>query len=253
MGLLLNGSVILVTGGASGIGRAVCLDAAAEGAKVLVSDINELGGMETVKQIRQLGGKASFHRADVARPGDVEALIDQAVRTYGRLDGAVNNAGINCDIAMVDELDEEDWARVIQVNLSGVFYCMKYELRAMIANGAGSIVNMSSIYGLVGRAALPAYAAAKHGVVGLTRSSAIAHAIQGVRINALCPGFVPTAINDPILKVVPLVAEQINNAYPIGRMGTPQEMAKATSWLLSDASSFVTGATLVADGGFTAG
>lgn len=253
MGPMLRDRAILVTGGAAGIGRAVCIDAAREGAEVLVSDINEVGGRETVKMIREIGGRAVFHRADVSRSEEVALLVEAAEKLFGRLDGAVNNAAVNCDIAMVDDLDEEDWARVIQVNLTGVFYCMKYEIISMRESGGGAIVNMSSIYGMVGRAALPAYAAAKHGVLGLTRSSALAHSIQGIRINALCPGFVPTALNDVILKTVPGVAEQINNAYPIGRMGTPEEIAKATTWMLSDAASFMTGSTIVADGGFTAG
>lgn len=251
----LSGKVVLVTGAGSGIGRAIALTSAEEGARVVVSDIAVEGGEETVRAIVEAGGEAAFVRADVSNAAEVEALVGAAVESYGRLDCAVNNAGIEGVLATTAEYPEETWNRVLGINLTGVFLCMKHEIPRMLEAGGGAIVNVASILGLVGFATAPAYTAAKHGVVGLTKVAALDYSALGVRVNALCPGFIETPMvmeRGVEAGTHPEVYQQIAELHPIKRLGRPQEMANAAVWLCSDASSFVTGHALTADGGYVA-
>jgi NAD(P)-dependent dehydrogenase (short-subunit alcohol dehydrogenase family) len=253
----VEGKVALVTGGASGIGRATALTFARERAKLVVADMNEEGGQQTVHMITENGGEAIFVRTDVTQATAVEALISKAVETYGRLDYAHNNAGISgagiagMQRALTAEYPEERWHQVISVNLTGVWFCMKYEIPQMLYQGGGAIVNTASIAGLVGGAGSCAYVASKHGVVGLTKTAALEYAKQGIRVNCVCPGYIHTpmtarGLSDPERQA------QIIARHPIGRLGTPEEIAEAVVWLCSDAASFVTGHTMTVDGGYVA-
>lgn len=248
MEIRFDGKVALVTGAAGGIGRATALAFAASGAAVVVSDVNGTGGHETVAMIVEAGGRAVFQPCDVSQAADVEALVARAVSSFGRLDCAHNNAGINNPAA--DEWDEASYDRSLAVNLKGVMLCMREEAAAMLKNGGGAIVNTASINGLVGNPAQPAYTSGKHGVVGLTRSAALKWAKSGIRVNCVCPGVVDTPMvaavsNDLRLRTV------IEQMTPMGRMGQPAEVASAVLWLCSDHASFVTGHPLVIDGGAT--
>lgn len=245
----LEGKVALVTGAASGIGRAAALALASAGVKVVVSDINAAGGEETVRLIHDLGGGAIFHPCDVARAAEVEALVNLAVAAYGRLDCAVNNAGVGGDMLPTDRREEKMWDLVMNVNLKGVWLCMKYELGPMQAQKSGSIVNVASAAGLIGFRYASAYAASKHGVVGLTRSAALEYARQGIRINAVCPGFTETAMVAEMNAANPQMVEATIKAIPMRRLGTPDEIAQAILWLCSEQSSFVNGHALAVDGG----
>ncbi len=250
---LLAGKVALVTGGASGIGRATALAMAREGARVVVADVAEAGGAETVQRIAAAGGQAVFQRADVAEPDDVEALVRCAVETYGRLDCAFNNAGIEGAVAAPHEYPDDVFDRVIAVNLKGVWLCLKAEVRQMLAQGGGAIVNTASAAGLVGAPTISAYDASKHGVVGLTKSFALAYARQGIRVNAVCPGIIRTPmVERSFLARDPNAAARLEASEPVGRLGTPEEVAEAVVWLCSDAASFVTGVALPVDGGMVA-
>ncbi len=252
---LLEDKTLLATGAASGIGRAVALVAAREGARVVVSDVAAEGGEETVRLVEEAGGEAAFVKADVSRAEEVESLVDAAVETYGRLHCAVNNAGIEGVLAPLAEYPDEVWDRVLAVNLTGVYRCMKSEIPRMLENGGGVIVNVASILGLVGFANAPAYTAAKHGVVGLTKVAALENSARGVRVNAVCPGFIETPMvmeRGVEAGAHPEVMAQISALHPIGHMGRSEEIAEATVWLCSDASSFVTGQALAADGGYVA-
>ena len=244
----LDGKVALVTGAASGIGRASALAFAREGASVVVADLNVEGGQETVRLIRAAGGQAIFAQADVSAAPEVEALIDKTVQTYGRLDCAHNNAGILGSRAATADCTEEQWDRTIAVNLKGIWLCMRYEIPQMLKQGAGAIVNTASAAGLFGIRGFPAYAASKHGVAGLTKVAALDYVRAGIRVNAVCPGFVDTPM------VVGLAAEssQRDAPVPAGRLGTPEEVAEAVVWLCSDAASYVTGHAMVVDGAMTA-
>lgn len=244
-----EGRVALVTGAGSGIGRAAAIGFARSGAAVLVSDINVSGGEETVAHIAAAGGKAMFQRCDVSDAQDAAAMVARAVDAFGGLDFAYNNAGIN-DIT-ADEFDDGVWARSLAVNLTGVMNCMRAESEVMLAKGKGAIVNTASINGIIGNAAQPAYTAAKHGVIGLTRSAALRWAKQGIRVNAVCPGIIDTpmaaqAAQDPEARRI------IETITPMARMGKAEEIAAAAIWLCSDEASFVTGQPLVVDGGVTA-
>lgn len=248
---MLKDKVALVTGGSSGIGRAVALAWAREGARVVVSDTNRDGGEQTVAQVRGLGGEALFVAADVSQPQDCEALVQRAVEKFGRLDIACNNAGIGGPQAPTADYPLDGWAQVIGINLSGVFYGMKYQLPAMLKNGGGAIVNMASILGAVGFAGAPAYTAAKHGVVGLTQAAALEYSAQGVRINAVGPGFIHTPMISA-LEENQAVNGMLVAAHPIGRLGRAEEVAELVLWLVSSKASFVTGSYYPVDGGYLA-
>jgi len=248
---MLKDKVALITGGSSGIGRAVALAWAREGARVVVSDTNRDGGEHTVAQVRGLGGEALFVAADVSQPQDCEALVRRAVEKFGRLDIACNNAGIGGPQAPTADYPLDGWAQVIGINLSGVFYGMKYQLPAMLKNGGGAIVNMASILGAVGFAGAPAYTAAKHGVVGLTQAAALEYSAQGVRINAVGPGFIHTPMISA-LEENQAVNGMLVAAHPIGRLGRAEEVAELVLWLVSDKASFVTGSYYPVDGGYLA-
>jgi NAD(P)-dependent dehydrogenase (short-subunit alcohol dehydrogenase family) len=248
---MLKDKVALITGGSSGIGRAVALAWAREGAKVVVSDVDRGGGEETVGQVRTAGGEAIFIAADVGKPEECEALVRGAVEKFGRLDIACNNAGIGGPQAPTADYPLDGWAQVIGINLSGVFYGMKYQLPAMLKNGGGAIINMASILGAVGFAGAPAYAAAKHGVVGLTQTAALEYSAQGVRINAVGPGFIHTPMISA-LEDNKAVNDMLVAAHPIGRLGRAEEVAELVLWLSSEKASFVTGAYYPVDGGYIA-
>jgi NAD(P)-dependent dehydrogenase (short-subunit alcohol dehydrogenase family) len=245
----LDGKVALVTGGSSGIGRATALAFAREGAKVVIADVAIEGCHDTATQIREAGGDALCVETDVSKADQVKALIDEIVETYGRLDYAFNNAGIEGEQAPTADCAEENWDRVIGINLRGVWLCMKHEIPQMLKQGGGAIVNMSSVAGLVGFPNIPAYTASKHGVLGLTKTAALEYAKQGIRVNAVCPGVIRTAMVERFVGGDPEAEAQLTASEPIGRMGTPEEVAEAVVWLCSDAASFVTGHPMVVDGG----
>lgn len=245
----LNGKVALVTGAGSGIGRASALAFARLGAKVVVADIATEAGEETAALARAQNTDALYVRADVAQRGDVENMIRAAVETYGRLDFAHNNAGVSGQQAPMAEYPEETWDRVIGINLKGVWLCMKYELQQMLKQGGGAIVNTSSVAGLRGSQGVAAYVASKHGIVGLTRAAALEYARSNIRVNAVAPGTIHTAMIDRFTGNDERVLQQFAESEPVGRLGTPQEVAEAVIWLCSDSSSFITGTVLSVDGG----
>ncbi|HLE14282.1 MAG TPA: SDR family oxidoreductase [Anaerolineales bacterium] len=247
----LRGKVAIVTGGASGIGRTTAQFYARDGARVAISDVDEAGGEETVRLIEAAGGEATFIRADVSNSEDCQALVNSTTERFGRLDIAFNNAGIGGESNLTADYSVAGWNNLIGINLSGVFYCMKYEIPAILRSGGGSIVNMASILGQVAFANSSAYVASKHGVIGLTKNAAVEYASQGVRVNAVGPAFIRT----------PLIAgieadEQVRNLlislHPIGRLGEPEEVAELVIWLSSDLASFVTGSYYPIDGGYLA-
>ena len=242
------GKVALVTGAGSGIGRASAQRFAQEGARVVVSDINEEGGNETVRLIREVGGEALFVKADVSQAREVEALIHTVVESYGRLDCAHNNAGISVMLCPIADFDEDDFERVLNVNLKGVWLCMKYEIKQMLRQGKGAIVNTASAAGLIGLPGISAYVASKHGIVGITKAVALEYAQEGIRVNAICPGLIDTPMLGPA-REMPEIVEQLLKAQPIGRMGTAQEIANTAAWLCSDEASFITGVPMPVDGG----
>ncbi len=241
----------LVTGAASGIGRSIALLYAKNGAKVVVSDVDDSGGQETVDAITNDGGEAIFVHADVSEPDDCMRLVDQALARFDRLDFACNNAGIGGEQNPAGQLSVEGWNRTIAINLSGVFYCMRYEIQAMLNNGGGSIVNMASILGQVGFAGAAAYVSAKHGVVGLTRTAALEYSKAGIRVNAVGPAFIETPMIEGAM-ADPNAAQALTAAHPIGRLGQPGEIAELVIWLSSNKASFVTGSYYAADGGYLA-
>ena len=249
---LTEGKVALVTGAGSGIGRATALVFAREGAKVVVSDIVVEGGEETVQQIKAAGGEAVFVKADVSQAADVEALITQTVETYGRLDCAFNNAGIEGSVKPTIDCTEEEFARTIAVNLTGVWLCMKHEIQQMLSQGGGAIVNTASVAGLVGFPGLPDYVASKHGVLGLTKTAALEYAKSGIRVNAVCPGVIQTPMVERGAQLSPGFDELAVSMEPVGRFGQPSEIGEAVVWLCSETASFVTGHPMTVDGGLVA-
>jgi NAD(P)-dependent dehydrogenase (short-subunit alcohol dehydrogenase family) len=245
-----EGKVALVTGGASGIGYACSTTLARGGARLVVADLNEELGNRVVSEIKANDGDAIFTRTDVARPEDVEAMVDAAIQAFGRLDIAVNNAGVGGESNPTGAYSIDSWRKVIDINLNSVFYCLRYEIPRMLESGGGAIVNMASILGSVGFANSPAYVAAKHGVVGLTKSAALEYAKQGIRINSVGPGFIATPLVSSSLDEAALTA--LKGMHAVGRLGESQEVANLVVFLCSDQASFLTGGYYLADGGYTA-
>lgn len=248
--LLLEGKVALVTGGASGIGRQIALKFAQEGAKVVVSDLNDDGAGQTVAMIQENKGQAHFVKANTSIPKESEGLVSETLKRFGALHLSVNNAGIGGAIAPVAEYPIESWNEVLSVNLSGVFYGMRYQLPAILKSGGGSIVNISSILGQVGFANSAAYVAAKHGVVGLTQNAALEYSAKNVRINVVGPGFIKTPMVEKNMS--PEARDALVALHPIGRLGEAAEVAELVLWLSSSKASFVTGSYYAIDGGYLA-
>jgi NAD(P)-dependent dehydrogenase (short-subunit alcohol dehydrogenase family) len=253
---LVDGLTAVVTGAAAGIGRATAIRFAAEGAQVVVSDIDSTGAAETVSMIEKAGGTATMVTADVSKPDDVTALMGQAVATYGKIDCAVNNAGIEGKITPFADQPDENFDAIIAVNLKGTFLCLKAEISAMLKSGGGTIVNLSSIAGLIGFPGLSPYVASKHGVTGLTKNAALEYGKSGIRINAVCPGGIDTRMLDSLAEQATggeqTSAQMMDALHPIGRIGTPNEVAELIVWLCSPRASFMTGAIIPVDGGFVA-
>jgi len=245
-----NGKVALVTGAASGIGRATAKLYATRGAKVVVSDIDSLDGEATVKQIQDAGGQAIFVSADVSNSTQVQALVQAAIDEYGRLDYACNNAGMSGDAAFIADMPEEQFDRAIAVMLKGVFLCMKYQIPHMLKQGKGAIVNTSSGAGLIGFPGQCGYVSAKHAVVGLTKTAALEYIQKGIRINCICPGSTHSKIVSDWLGNEPEKEAEIAALHPIGRLAEPEEIAESVIWLSSDAASYMVGHALAIDGGY---
>jgi NAD(P)-dependent dehydrogenase (short-subunit alcohol dehydrogenase family) len=249
----LDGKVAIVTGGASGIGRATCLLFADEGARVVVADWNGEGARAAADEISARGGTATGLRVDVSSADEVQEMVASAVRTYGKLDVLFNNAGVEGEMAPTGDCTLENWHRVIETNLSGAFYGMKFAIKEMAKAGGGVIVNNASVAGLVGFATLPAYCASKGGVIQLTRTAALEYAKQGIRVNVICPGVIWTPMVERVTGGTTEARAQFEALEPVGRFGTPEEIAKAALFLASDDSTFCTGAPFIIDGGFVAG
>lgn len=253
---LLAGKTALVTGGAAGIGRATALACAAEGAQVMVSDINDAEGRETVRLIEQAGGSAAFASADVSKPEDVRDLVAATLIAFGKIDCAVNNAGIEGDVVPFADQTEDNFDAIIGVNLKGVFFSLQAEIAEMLKTGGGAIVNLSSIAGLIGFPGLSPYVASKHGVIGLTKNAALEYAKSGIRVNAICPGGVDTRMLDSLAEQASDGAQSSTQMmpplHPMGRIGTPQEVAELIVWLCSSRASFITGTAIPIDGGYVA-
>lgn len=246
----LAGKAVLITGGASGIGRAAAAAFARERARIVVADVSEDGGRETVEKLRAGGADAHFVRADVTRAADVAALVAKTVSLLGRLDCAFNNAGIEGAVTPVVDYPEETFRRVLEVNVVGVYLCLKAELPQMLKQGRGAIVNTASVAGLIGAAGVSAYIASKHAVIGLTKTTALENAKLGVRVNAVCPGIIQTPMLDRLSEKATGVIDSMLAVTPLGRLGTPEEIAEAVVWLCSDSASYITGHALTVDGGY---
>jgi NAD(P)-dependent dehydrogenase (short-subunit alcohol dehydrogenase family) len=252
MAKLMLGKIALVTGGGSGIGRATALALAREGAKIMIADYVPEGGDRTVKMIKEKGGDASFVHTDVSITKQVEMMVNKTVETYGRIDCAFNNAGIEDRVANTVEATEQNFDRVIAINLKGVWLCMKYEIPQMLKQGGGAIVNTASVAGLVGIEGLSAYNASKHGVIGLTKTAALEFAQKNIRVNCVCPGGINTPMAARMIDSGDMSERDLIAIEPVGRMGKPEEIGEGVVWLLSDAASFVTGHPLAIDGGWVA-
>ena len=245
-----EGKVAIVTGGGSGIGEACAIELAEKGAKVLVADIGTAAAERVTKAITDKGGVATACTVDVADPTAVEAMVDLAVSTYGGLDCAINNAGIGGPSKMLADYEIDEWKKVLDIDLNSVFYCMKYEIQAMLKKGAGAIVNMSSILGTNGFATAPAYVASKHAIIGMTKNAGIEYSAQGIRVNAVGPGFIKTPLIDNAIDQETQI--YLASRHPIGRLGQPEEVAALTLFLLSDRASFITGSYHLVDGAYAA-
>ncbi len=245
---IIENKVAIVTGGGSGIGRAISILYAAEGAKIVVSDVDEHGGNETVSEIISKGGTAIYVKADTSIAIDSKNLVKQTITKFGKLDIAVNNAGIAGPLKLVDEYSIEEWDKVIRINLSGVFYGLHYQIPFILNSGGGSIVNIASILGKVGTKNMSAYVAAKHGVIGLTEAAALDYADKKIRINSIGPGYIVTPLITNIMDNNTM--KKLEGLHPMGRLGTPEEVAELALWLNSDKASFVTGAYYNIDGGY---
>lgn len=250
---LLNGKVVLVTGGSTGIGRASSKILAAEGAHVVIIDVQDEQGAETVSAVEAAGGHAEYHHADVANYEQVRKVITGVADKHGKLDGALNNAGIEGPAVKILDYSIEDWERVMRVNLTGVFICMKCEVEQMIKqDSGGSIVSTASVAGLVGLAGASSYNSSKHGVVGLTKTAALEYAASNLRINAVCPGFIETPMLDRVTDASVKIKDKLIGQVPMRRVANPDEIGNAVAWLLSEKSSYVTGVALPVDGGWIA-
>lgn len=245
----MKGKTVIITGAASGIGKATAELFAKEGANVVVSDVNEIAAKVVAEDIVSNGGKAVFIKTDVSKPEEMEKLVEFAVKTYGKLDIAVNNAGIGGEINPIADMSIEGWHRVIGVNLNSLFYGLKYQIQAMLKGGGGSIVNVSSILGSVGFAGSAGYASAKHGILGLTQTAAMEYSAKNIRVNSVGPGFIETPLLDALDDVM---KSQLVALHPIGRLGRSEEVAELIFWLGSDKASFVTGSYHPVDGGYLA-
>ena len=249
----LKGKVALVTGGTSRIGRETAVLFAKSGPKVVVVGRREAEGVETVEMIRAAGGEALFVKTDVAKAADVEAMVKKTVEQFGRLDVAFNNAGVEGVWVPIISQTEQDWDQTIDINLKGVWLCLKYEIRQMLKQGGGgAIVNMASIAGLMGSAGAASYVASKHGVIGLTKTAALENARAGIRVNAVCPAVIETPMGERLFGAEE-ARKYVLGLHPLGRFGVPAEVANAVVWMCSDGASFMTGQSLVLDGGFLAG
>ena len=248
----MTGKVVIITGGASGIGRATAIAFGREGATVVIGDLDKTGGENTVSAIKDTGGNALFVRVDVGTPADVQALVSKTVEQYGGLDYAFNNAGLVGSYAGIVDTSLEDWNQVVATNLTGVWLCMKYEIPEMLKRGGGAIVNNSSVTGLVGAPGVVGNVATKHGVLGLTKSAALQYATQGIRVNAVAPGAIRTPLGDQVKSVHPDAEAAVLAAIPQSRFGEPEEVVGAVLFLCSDRASHITGHVLAIDGGWIA-
>jgi NAD(P)-dependent dehydrogenase (short-subunit alcohol dehydrogenase family) len=249
---ILDGKVALITGAGSGIGRATTRIFAREGARLLLADMVEAGGQETLRMIKEVGAQGVFVKADVSKAQDVESMISKAVEHFGRLDCAFNNAGIGGAGKLTHEYSEEEWNRVIATNLTGVWLCMRAEITQMLKQGKGVIVNTSSIMGLTGAIRVPAYTAAKHGVAGLTKAAALEYGRHGIRVNAVCPAPIYTPLLMSAFEKRPDIEQRYARSEPMKRLGQPEEVGEAVAWLCSDRASYVTGLPMPVDGGYMA-
>jgi NAD(P)-dependent dehydrogenase (short-subunit alcohol dehydrogenase family) len=250
----LSGKIAVVTGGSSGIGRGTARIFAREGAKVVIADIDVPGGKETVDLIKKAGGEAIFVKTDVTKAAEVASMVEQTVKTFGRLDCAFNNAGVESVVAVIVEATEEEWDHVVDTNLKGVWLCMKYELAQMVKQGSGSIVNTASISGHIGYGKGLPYVASKHGVIGLTKSAMMDYGDKGIRINAVCPGSIRTPMQERLMGKNNVSAEAaLVSEIPAGRLGTPVDIGETVVWLCSDAAVYINGTDVIVDGGFLAG
>ena len=252
MGSEYQGKVVIVTGGSYGIGRAAAIGFAQRGAKVVIGDLDLKRGEETLRRIKEAGGEAIFVRTDVSSESDVKAMVEKTVQNYGKLDCAFNNAGIHKQFVSTINFTAADWDAMINVNLKSVWLCMKYEIPQMLRQGKGAIVNTSSVAGLVGAPSNPAYPASKHGVVGITKSTALEFARKGIRVNCVCPGPTRTGMNEELTAANPEMVKAMDQKVPMGRIGEPEEVAAAAIFLCSDEASYITGHALPVDGGIVA-